>query len=248
MARPEPRPRLQWPLSALNLVGHPALAVVHRSSRAGSEILPQTHATLRAACDTAISDVYTPGSVGKCKISRKGMGVGMGMDPIIAVALHTFTQQEEQFLAVIAGLPNDALNWRPGPDTNSLAVLVVHTWGAAESWMARAGGHEIARDRDAEFHQTADGVMLATLVRERAARVRAATAALRPDEFATLRTRPNGETFPVAYCLIHALEHTQEHLGQALLTRQLWEQTHGQASSAENDDGYRVPLYPAIQQ
>jgi len=192
-----------------------------------------------------MSDVHTWGNVGKCEISRNG---GVGMDPIIAVALHTFTQQEEQFRGVIAGLPDDALSWRPGPDTNSLAVLIIHTWGAAESWMARASGHEIARDRDAEFHQTADGAALATLIRERAARVRAATAALRSDEFATLRTRPNGETFLVAYCLIHALEHTQEHLGQALLTRQLWEQVHGQANSAENDDGYRIPLHPDTEQ
>jgi len=168
------------------------------------------------------------------------------MDPIIVVALQTFAQQEEHFLAVIAGLPDDALNWRPGPETNSLAVLVIHTWSAAEAWMARAGGHEIVRDRDAEFRMTADGATLTALIRERAASVRAATSALRPDEFAVMRTRPNGETFPTAYCLIHALEHTQEHLGQALLTRQLWEQAHGQPIEAEDDDGYRLPPPPAI--
>ncbi len=168
------------------------------------------------------------------------------MDPIIEVAQQTFAQQSEWFLAVIAGLPDEALNWRPGPDTNSLAVLVIHTWGAAEAWTARAAGHEITRDRDAEFHMTADGTTLATLIRQRAAQVRAATAAIRPDEFVAARAKPDGETYSVAYCLIHALEHTQEHLGQALLTRQLWEQTHGQHSAAETDDGYHIPPHPAL--
>ena len=45
----------------------------------------------------------------------------------------------------------DALNCRPGPETNSLAILVAHTWGSAQEHTARACGREIERDRDAEF-------------------------------------------------------------------------------------------------
>jgi len=166
------------------------------------------------------------------------------MNVIVTEAIRTFTGQEERFLAVITGLPTRALNWSPGPDMNSLAVLTVHTWGAAVAWTERAAGHEIARDRKAEFHVVRDEATLASLVRRQATRVREATQTLTPADFATLRARPNGEAFTVAYCLIHALEHTQEHLGQALLTRQLWEQTQGLHPTAEDDDGYCLPTLP----
>ena len=166
------------------------------------------------------------------------------MNAIVTEAVHTFTEQEERFLAVITGLPTRALNWSPGPDMNSLAVLTVHTWGAAVAWTERAAGHEIARNREAEFRVVRDEAALASLIRQQATDVREATQTLTPADFATLRARPNGEAFTVAYCLIHALEHTQEHLGQALLTRQLWEQTQGLHPTAEDNDGYRLPTSP----
>ncbi len=65
------------------------------------------------------------------------------MDPICTAALAIFRDQEQGFLRVIDGLPYDALNWRPGPETNSIAVLVAHTWGAAQAWTARANGMEM---------------------------------------------------------------------------------------------------------
>ena len=166
------------------------------------------------------------------------------MDAIVTEAVRTFTEQEERFLAVITRLSTNALNWSPGPNMNSLSVLTVHTWSAAVAWTERATGHEIARDREAEFHVVRDEAALASLVCRQAMHVREAIQTLVPADFATLRARPNGEAFTVAYCLIHALEHTQEHLGQALLTRQLWEQTQGLHATAEDDDGYRLPPSP----
>jgi len=58
---------------------------------------------------------------------------------------------------LIAGLPAEALNWRPidgGDDhaTNSLAVLVAHVAGAEHFWIAQVvGGRPVTRDRAAEF-------------------------------------------------------------------------------------------------
>jgi DinB superfamily len=51
----------------------------------------------------------------------------------------------------------DALNWRPGRnDTNSLAVLVVHSLASTRSWLARAMGAPLPlRDRASEFATTA---------------------------------------------------------------------------------------------
>ena len=53
----------------------------------------------------------------------------------------------------IAGLPNTALDWSPGAEMNSLAVLAVHAAGAERFWIGdMVGQAPSGRDRDAEFH------------------------------------------------------------------------------------------------
>lgn len=160
------------------------------------------------------------------------------MDAICTAALETLRHQEAEFRRVIVGLPDEALNWRPGPETNSLAVLVAHTWGAAQAWTARASGAEIDRDREAEFHVTLNEEQCIAILDAAGPRVAQFVAAIDPATYGETRSpapasrAPQGqrlptESFSVAHCLIHALEHTQEHLGQAYLTRQLWEQRYG---------------------
>jgi uncharacterized damage-inducible protein DinB len=149
------------------------------------------------------------------------------MDAICTAALAKFRQQEAEFRRVVTGLSDEALNWRPGPQTNSLAVLVAHTWGAAQMHTARASGTEIARDRDAEFRVVLNETQCVALLNAAALRVADFVAAIESGTYGDARRDSEGEEITVADCLIHALEHTQEHLGQAYLTRQLWEQRYG---------------------
>lgn len=142
------------------------------------------------------------------------------MDPICASALERFGDQERRYLAVVQGLSDDALNWRPGPETNSIAVLVAHAWGAAQAWTARASGTEIERDRAAEFRVVLSGAECAALIRRAMARVASFVAEIDPATYGDDRVTPGGEHVTVAHCLIHAVEHNQEHLGHAELTRQ----------------------------
>lgn len=146
------------------------------------------------------------------------------MDPICTAALEKFREQAAGFRAVVNGLSDEALNWRPGAETNSIAVLVAHTWGAAQAWTARASGTEIERDRAAEFRVVLSGAECDVLIRRASERVAGFLAAIDPATYGDDRVDPNGEHFTVAMCLIHAVEHTQEHYGHACLTRQLWEQ------------------------
>lgn len=146
------------------------------------------------------------------------------MDPICTAALAKFREQEQGFLAVIAGLSDTAMNWRPGAETNSIAVLAAHTWGAAQAWTARAAGTETERDRAAEFRVTLGAAEAETLIRRAGERVAMFLGAIDPATYGDNRVDPNGEQYTVAMCLIHAIEHTQEHYGHACLTRQMWEQ------------------------
>src|SRR5262249_38929135 len=139
-----------------------------------------------------------------------------------------FRQQQRAFEAVIAGLPVEALDWPPAPGANSLTALVTHAWGSAQAWTARAAGREIKRDPDAEFRAKADPAALGRLLAEGGARILAALEAIDPATLGQIRlgpsTRPSSEEeYTGALCVLHAVEHAQEHLGQAYLTRQLWE-------------------------
>jgi uncharacterized damage-inducible protein DinB len=149
------------------------------------------------------------------------------MDPICTAALATFRRQERGFLEVIAGLSNEAMNWRPGAETNSIAVLVAHTWGSAQMWTARASGTAIERDRAAEFRVAFGAAEGEALIRRAGERVAMFVGAIDPATYGDARADPDGEHDTVAKCLIHALEHTQEHYGHACLTRQMWEQQRG---------------------
>lgn len=128
----------------------------------------------------------------------------------------------------VAGLDADALNWRPGPETNSLAVLVIHLLGAQHSCVTTALNEPIERDRDAEFQATADGPdeLIAEIDRIDGLMpglIERVTA----EDLEAERSRPNdrlGRTKPGIWWILHAVEHNREHIGQMFLTRQMYEQ------------------------
>jgi hypothetical protein len=142
------------------------------------------------------------------------------MDPICTTALAQFRIQEQAYLAVVDGLSDEALNWRPGPETNSIAVLVAHAWGSVQDWTSRAAGTKIERDRAAEFRVVLSGAECEALIRQAMARVTSFVEAIDPATYGDERLDSDGDHYTVAYCLIHAVEHTQEHLAHAELTRQ----------------------------
>jgi uncharacterized damage-inducible protein DinB len=147
------------------------------------------------------------------------------MDPIAAAALQSARDQARAFDSLLEGLDEDAINWRPGEDTNSIAVLAVHAWGAAQAWTARAAGREIERDRASEFRAVATPEEVRALIGRAVEQVEQHLAAVDPSRYGEPWESPGGDLrLTRAECLLHALEHTREHLGQALLTRQLWDQ------------------------
>src|SRR5690606_2196509 len=65
------------------------------------------------------------------------------------------------FIKTFEGLPDEALDWIPGEDMNSLCVLVVHTTGSTRWWIGIALGDPPERNRDLEFQ--AKGLSVAEL-------------------------------------------------------------------------------------
>jgi len=144
-----------------------------------------------------------------------------GVDPICEAALLAFREERDAFREVLADLPDEAVNWRPGPEMNTIAVLVEHAWGSAQWWTAHAAGHELQRDREAEFRVTRGVSELEELLAGGQGRIEEHLAAVDPGRYGE---RDAASDRTCAWCLIHAVEHAREHVGQAQLTRQLWEQ------------------------
>ncbi len=138
--------------------------------------------------------------------------------------LHSGTVQ------ALEGLPDEALDWIPGAEMNSINVLFAHAFGAERFWVGdMALDDPKERDREAEFHVCGvTGAELKRRLDELDAYVRSALGRLTVTDLEAVRTsRFNGKQYTVGWSLAHALEHTALHLGHIQITRQLWQQKSG---------------------
>ena len=123
----------------------------------------------------------------------------------------------------VEGVDRDALNWKPHPDANSVAVLVVHTLGSEREMIRAVRMISTERDRPAEFKAEADAADLLALVdradRELDEHVGALTAA----DLTDMRPRGDRPPRPGLEWLVSNYGHAREHLAQIQLTRQLYE-------------------------
>jgi len=141
--------------------------------------------------------------------------------------LNRLDELHTDLLKAIQGLPPEALDWLPGADMNSVAVLITHLSGAERYWIGDvAMGDPSVRDRAAEFR--VKGITLEALQQRLAdatAYAQSGLARLTLDDLEQERVSPrDGHKFTVAWALLHALEHTALHLGHIQIARQLWEQ------------------------
>lgn len=142
--------------------------------------------------------------------------------------LDRLTTLHSEMVKSIAGLPPEALDWSPGPEMNSMAVLVVHTAGAERYWIGDVVGQDPSgRVREQEF---ATSELSETVLQEKLqtalAHSQVVLAALSLEDLAQPRySSRHDDDFTAGWALVHALEHTAVHTGHIQLMRQLWEQS-----------------------
>jgi uncharacterized damage-inducible protein DinB len=144
--------------------------------------------------------------------------------------LNLLQERHREILEALAGLPPDAFDWSPGPDMNSISVLVFHLTGAERYWIGDVAAQDPKeRDRDAEFRVREVGAdVLQKRLTDNTEYARNALSKFTIQDLETTRVSArDGRRFTVGWALLHALEHTTEHLGQIQITRQLWEQSKG---------------------
>jgi hypothetical protein len=149
------------------------------------------------------------------------------MLPVFAAYLKEIESLHSDMDKILASLPQEALDWVPGPEMNSIAVLVAHTAGAERLLIGDIiGGMESHRDRPAEFlTRGKEGPALSALLAEALAATRATFEKLTVADLTSTEPRTKGErSFTVAAAIDRVVSHDALHLGHIELTRQLWAQ------------------------
>ena len=81
------------------------------------------------------------------------------MELLLAELSDRLVVLHQSIINAINGLPDEALDWSPGPGMNTLGVLLSHTLGAERFWIGDiAGGEPSGRVRSDEFVTTSKSV------------------------------------------------------------------------------------------
>jgi DinB superfamily len=115
-------------------------------------------------------------------------------DPTIMAPATILDASLTALRTTVEGLEADALNWRPGDETNTIAVLVTHAMSSTPWWLCLAMGVELPlRDRPAEFLTTTDRPEdLLAWFDERSAQCRSILDSGEPFDPAPVRVPPPG--------------------------------------------------------
>jgi uncharacterized damage-inducible protein DinB len=148
------------------------------------------------------------------------------MVPFYAVLFDRFNNLHQEIRKAIEALPEDGLDWKPNEAMNSVNVLVTHLTGAERFLIGDIiMGESSNRNREAEF--TAAGLSRGELLKrldDTEAYLKGAFENLRLTDLETDRVHPrHGNQVSVAWALLHALEHTAEHMGHLQLTVQMYQ-------------------------
>ena len=151
------------------------------------------------------------------------------MEPIFADVIDRLDTMHSQYFQHMDCLSSADLDWSPGPEMNSLCVLAVHVTAGERFWVGAAIDAMTERNRPAEF--LASGYELVALKERFAANI-----AYYKEAFKSASSSRLGEVVDISlfrdrppqqcsrgWALLHALDHTAEHLGHAGMTRQLFD-------------------------
>jgi hypothetical protein len=149
------------------------------------------------------------------------------MEPFAAAYVMRLQELVRGYESALQGLSPEALDWRPGPEMNSLTVLVTHAAAAARYLVGDViAGEPSGRVRAEEFVTVGqDAEQLRQRLQEVSTYCQNVVGKLTMADLGQERfsAQHNGN-YSVAWFLLRTLDHLSEHMGHAQLTRLLWEQ------------------------
>ena len=147
------------------------------------------------------------------------------MDPVVEKIAEQFQVVHGQLRDEVRDCSVDELNWKPAPDTNSIAALVVHTLGSEAEVLRTAAKVEGERDRDAEFQASAnDAEDLIRQLDQADSYIEAMAPRITAENLAEPLMRGARGPETGLHWLVTNYGHAREHLAHIQLTRQLYAQ------------------------
>jgi len=146
------------------------------------------------------------------------------LDWQVAILIDLYRIVHRELREELVNLPEEALNWRPGPSTNSPGTLVAHMLSSEiEMWQSLL---ELPNERDRAAEFAAHHYSTQELTRYLDA-ADAALAQIAPRvtvlDLQALRTRPDKPApQPGLFWLVRNYGHAREHLAHLQFTRQLY--------------------------
>lgn len=145
------------------------------------------------------------------------------MEPVVAKVVEQFKVVHDQLRDEVRGLSTDELNWKPAPDANSIAALVVHTLGSEAEVFRVAANATGTRDRPAEFLATADTPEeLLRQIDHADVYIEALAPRITAEDLTALKMRGEREPQTGLHWLLTNYGHAREHLAHIQLTKQLY--------------------------
>ena len=152
------------------------------------------------------------------------------MDPVVAEIAEEFQTVHSQLRDEVRDCSPEELNWKPAPETNSIAVLIVHTLGSEAEVLRVSAGVPGERDRPAEFRVTAqDAKQLLKELDEADSYLEAMAPRITTDSLFAMRPRGEREPQTSLHWLVTNYGHAREHLAHIQLTKQLYAESAAQA-------------------
>lgn len=145
------------------------------------------------------------------------------MDPVVAEIAEEFHMVHSQLRDEVRGCSPEELNWKPAPETNSIAVLVVHTLGSEAEVLRVSANVPGERDRPAEFRVTGlDANQLLKEIDEADSYLEAMAPRITTDGLFAMRPRGDRPAQTSLHWLVTNYGHAREHLAHIQLTRQFY--------------------------
>jgi len=145
------------------------------------------------------------------------------VEAVVGTVADLFRDVHQQLRQELQGLDAEALNWKPGPETNSIAVLVVHLLASEEEILHVVRGLPSDRQREAEFHARVEDPADLSRRIDRADDALARHApAITSEDLLAVRPHPRRPANTGLYWLLVNYGHAREHLAQLQLTKQLY--------------------------
>ncbi len=143
------------------------------------------------------------------------------MEPVVAKITEQFKVVHDELRKEVRGMDTESLNWKPAPETNSIAVLVIHTLGSEGEVYRIVANVPSDRDRLAEFQVAENEADLLAKLDEADALIDELAAKITLADLEAARPRRQNPPETGLHWLVTNYGHAREHLAHIQLTKQL---------------------------